>query len=248
METKRFYVYMHSIDGIVFYVGSSQLRLYKEGGYRTMHERAYLRCKREKVWKDFVNGRDFTVDIVGYYNSKEEVLKVEYDLIHDLLDKPYANLVNKLGTVPVFQFSLIGEFIREWNNVSDAAKSLKINRHSISCCLLGLNKQRTQAGGFLWSYTTDAPKYFKTKIIQKDLEGKIVNVYPSLRHATTALNKNSYTSIKACLAGRYSHAYGFKWEYEANDAAARSKGLKKSKFSIPSKNQKIPVNRKNKAA
>lgn len=208
----RYFVYTHSIGGVVFYVGSSYMRVKRGGALRTWHERAYTKSKREPEWYAFVCGREITVDIIGYYETKEAVLDTEYTLIHELRDKPYAQLVNKLGTRPVFQFSLIGEFIKEWKSVSDAAKSLGINRHSISCCLHELNPQRTQAGGFLWSHEKLPPKYLKGTILQKTLEGELINAFPTIREATNHLGVNSYTVIKGVISGKYKHGYGYKWE------------------------------------
>jgi len=51
---------------------------------------------------------------------------------------------------PVLQYDLDGKFIREWGNIGEASKSLKINRTNIGQCAKG-NKYKT-VGGFKWKF------------------------------------------------------------------------------------------------
>lgn len=56
------------------------------------------------------------------------------------------------NAIAVVQYSIDGEFIKEWGCISGASKELGINPNSIcGCCKL---KQRT-AGGFVWRYKQD---------------------------------------------------------------------------------------------
>lgn len=48
----------------------------------------------------------------------------------------------------VYQFTLDGEFIKEWNSASEAGKTLSISTGNISACL---RHQRRQTGGYIWS-------------------------------------------------------------------------------------------------
>lgn len=50
---------------------------------------------------------------------------------------------------PVFQFSKDGSFMREWEYMNEAAKTLNIPKPNISACCL---KKRKSAGGYVWSY------------------------------------------------------------------------------------------------
>ena len=49
----------------------------------------------------------------------------------------------------VLQYSANGEFIKEWESVSEAGRELKINPSNISTCALG---KRALAGGYIWKY------------------------------------------------------------------------------------------------
>jgi len=50
---------------------------------------------------------------------------------------------------PVLQFDLQGNFIKEWNNATEASKILNINKSQISAVARGNTKYKT-AGGFIW--------------------------------------------------------------------------------------------------
>ncbi len=49
----------------------------------------------------------------------------------------------------IYQFSKDGKLIKEWDSISNAARSLNIYVQNISACLLGQNKS---SGGFVWKY------------------------------------------------------------------------------------------------
>ena len=52
-------------------------------------------------------------------------------------------------SIPIFQFSLDGTFIREWPSLSEASHQLKTSIGNICSCLKGRYKS---AGGFVWRY------------------------------------------------------------------------------------------------
>jgi rubrerythrin len=52
----------------------------------------------------------------------------------------------------IYQYSLDGVFIGEWNSLSAASRELKINDSNISMCAKG---KRKSAGGFIWKYEKD---------------------------------------------------------------------------------------------
>lgn len=53
---------------------------------------------------------------------------------------------------PVLQYDKFGYFIRQWDGVVDASKSLSIDQANISACCLGVRGCKS-AGGFIWRYT-----------------------------------------------------------------------------------------------
>lgn len=50
---------------------------------------------------------------------------------------------------PIYQFLINGDFVREFESINDASRSLGIRNDGISACLRGLQKS---SGGFIWKY------------------------------------------------------------------------------------------------
>lgn len=117
----------------------------------------------------------------------------------------------------VYQYTLEGDFIAEWDNLTLAAESCgginKITGIS-QCC----NGKRKTAYGFQWRYkkfdrlSKQELTGVKKRIVQKDLEGNVIQVYNSVSEAADALGMKSHTSICNVLNGRTKTAYGFLWE------------------------------------
>lgn len=117
----------------------------------------------------------------------------------------------------VYQYTLEGDFVAEWNNLTLAAESCgginKITGIS-QCC----NGKRKTAYGFQWRYekfdrlSKQELTGVKKRIVQKDLEGNVIQVYNSVSEAADALGMKSHTSICNVLNGRTKTAYGFLWE------------------------------------
>lgn len=59
----------------------------------------------------------------------------------------YENNRGKKNSIPVFQYSLDNNFIKEWESGKKAADTLKINSQGIYCCIWG--KYKT-SGGYKW--------------------------------------------------------------------------------------------------
>lgn len=55
----------------------------------------------------------------------------------------------KIQTKKIYQFSLDGDFIKEWENIYEILSEIKIQKSSIYRCCEGLYKQ---AGGYVWKY------------------------------------------------------------------------------------------------
>lgn len=117
----------------------------------------------------------------------------------------------------VYQYDLNGEFVAEWDNLTAAAEGcgVKDKITGISQCC---NGKRKTAYGFQWRYEKfeSLPKQKLTgvakRIVQKDLEGNIVQIYNSLNEAKNALGMKSHKSISNVLNGEAKTAYGFLWE------------------------------------
>lgn len=111
---------------------------------------------------------------------------------------------------PIYQYSLSGEFIKEWSNIRAAATDLNINE---TCIAISMKKE-TSAGGFQWRYDKfECIKSFKNKTKAKKvgkytLEGELIQIYNTVGAARKACS----SSINV-LYGRQKSAGGFIWKF-----------------------------------
>lgn len=226
------FVYTHSINGRVFYVGSGVIRPPKKGchSFGVKYERAYTMCKRSQKWKKFVRSRKVSVDIISHHNTEDSARDAETYLITEMIER-FGELTNISCNKPVYQFSFGGVLLNKFRGVNKASRETKINSATIHQCVYG--KRRT-AGGFLWSLSPEVDKLLDSRpyIIQKTRDGKVVNIYRSVSDAMRAIGTVSQTAIRNSINNIYSHAYGYKWErvFQQNDFEARQAGHLKSKY------------------
>lgn len=118
----------------------------------------------------------------------------------------------------VFQYSLDGEFIKEWDSAVDAGLELNIAHSNITKVCKCEGKR---AGNFIWSYELkEITKYENKKpitkqILQIDVNDKIINEFEGTTEASS-ITKISRTAIINCLSGKSKSSGGFNWEYKNN--------------------------------
>lgn len=78
--------------------------------------------------------------LVGHKVSEETRLKISK-----------GNTNNPVHSKPVIQMNMSGEFIKEWQSISEAARCLNMFDTNIGNVLLGIGGRKT-AGGFKWQY------------------------------------------------------------------------------------------------
>lgn len=117
----------------------------------------------------------------------------------------------------VHQYDLEGNYVASWDNITQAARSFTNNSvsHIVSCC----QGKRKTAGNYQWRYeyyikidAVNVPSCLPKKVVQKDKEDNIIQIYNSIQEAAESLNMKSSSSIKNVLAGKAKTAYGYKWE------------------------------------
>lgn len=131
-----------------------------------------------------------------------------------------SNYLGKM-VAPVLQYDLDGNFIREFESVTEAKE--KYSSRVQDC----LNGKTTQASGFQWKYKTDATYPHKIDAYVKNVnqslccsrpvkqlkDGVVVTTYGSIKEAS-AKTGFDYSGIKKCLNGTYKQTFGFTWEYD----------------------------------
>lgn len=125
--------------------------------------------------------------------------------------------------MPVLQFDLEGNFIKEWPSATSCSEIGMQSAISSVC-----RQEQLSAYGYLWKYKEDNRPIeewvnkFKNKkhagkpkkqICQFDINHNILNIYESATEAAKALNISDKSNI--CAAARkHGKAYGYYWEYK----------------------------------
>lgn len=128
--------------------------------------------------------------------------------------KPYKTISR---AKKVYQYSLSGDYLKEWNSVQEAANYYKIDRRLINACC---NKEQKSAHGYQWSYIKEErlTKWVSNEpevraIQQLSLDNELINEFNSISEVARAL-KTTVTSIQNCLKGRSKTSNGYKWRYK----------------------------------
>jgi hypothetical protein len=119
-------------------------------------------------------------------------------------------------SIPIFQYDLKGNFIREWNGIFEASKAFNKDAAGIfSTCN---NKQKTSCG-YLWSYkkynnpNTDILHKHSKPVLQYDKCNNIIKEWNSITIAGTELNIDRQ-SISMCCRNKIKSAGGFIWKFK----------------------------------
>lgn len=113
------------------------------------------------------------------------------------------------------QFSLNGQFIREFKNTTEIKKAYpNISTSSINACL---NHKQKTCYNFLWSYDFKPPKYKNVgsrhnigkRIAKYNKKGKLIEIYPSINSAAKSINVTATTIKNYVDTNKYYK--GFLW-------------------------------------
>lgn len=112
----------------------------------------------------------------------------------------------------VFQYSLNGDFIKEWGSMSDACRYYGIDSGSMTSCCRGKAKS---AKGYIWRYEKqEVPPVIpqKRRICQFDLNMNFIRYWDKITDAAKAYN-TSTGRICSCLRGHTKKCRGYIWKY-----------------------------------
>ena len=120
--------------------------------------------------------------------------------------------------IPVLQYDLNGNFIKEYKSVISASKETNISTTSISNNTHGWSKS---AGGFLWiNKKENSPSLLekykdnnKTEVLCFNLDGELLKEYESLTKASKDLGI-AYQSISACCRGKIKKVKNYIFKYK----------------------------------
>lgn len=219
------YVHTNKINGKT-YVGITRCSVedrWKNGrGYSTQ---PFYRAIQKYGWDNF------THEIVASGLTRDEAESLEIELIEKLdstMDGHGYNVSRgSFGTlgvsaIPVYQFDLHGNFIKEYSSVIEAERETG-SRNIIACC----KGKFTHANKYIWRYKKDVPDVNKLKdeidisiydvyepIYQFDLDGNFIAEYESANHAKLS-NENWNTGVTlGCCRGKFKQGYGYLWRFK----------------------------------
>lgn len=128
--------------------------------------------------------------------------------------------VSKKLRKKVFQFSLIGEFIAEWDSVSVASTATDTCKSEITSCCRGKSKT---ANGFVWRYYTDSfdkfdssKNYHTGAIHMFSLQGDLLKTFKSTKDVYEFIGGKRDDNILQCCRGRVKTVKGYVWRFEGD--------------------------------
>ena len=150
--------------------------------------------EKEKYWINYYNseipnGYNMTS---GGYNSQGEVFK-------------------KI----VSQYDLFGNFIKDYESASNAARELNLFVSNITAACRG---ETAQCGGFQWKYKNDnkiikiVPEKNGKIIAQYDLNNNLIKIYPSAKIASLETGIG-VSNIRSCSNNHSHTAGGYIWRH-----------------------------------
>jgi group I intron endonuclease len=117
---------------------------------------------------------------------------------------------------PILQYSIDGEFLREWVSIKDAENKLKI--HSISSVC---NSRLNSVGGFVWRFKKNEnyskniiiSKKYRKKVLQFSVKNEFIREFNSIGEAESKLKINHIG--KVCnRVKNHNTAGGFVWKFK----------------------------------
>lgn len=165
-------------------------------------------CKKE----DLIKREQYYIDIL---KPKWNIAKIAGNTLGVVCGEEKKEKLREIHGVKVFQYELNGSFIKEWNNLFEAASFYKVSKSAISKCVTGKN---STCSGYIWkSYKR---KKINPKIRKKEKKvcfydenfnlkhkfdsakkaGDYFNIAPNFVSRTAALG---YGKIKGFYVGYY---------------------------------------------
>lgn len=179
-------------------------------------------------------GGDGVIGNVVSQETKEKLRQAYYNMSEESKRKLYENRIGikfsdthkehirkssiGKGVKQVCQYTIDGNFIKEWNSITEASCNTGIQLSDISTCCK--NEKRHIAGGYQWRFsdgTTDnILPYIKDmsrhKVAQCDENNNVIHIWNSFKEIRETLKFNT-NNISSVCNGIRNKAHGYKWKY-----------------------------------
>ena len=222
-------VYKYKLENFKFII-IEVIEKFKDGNINDLR---YRLTDLENYWMDYYNSTDKRF---GYNTSGRNPCPTSYG----------CTGVLETNAKAVLQYSLDGQFIKEWSCIATVERKIGINDATISqCCKLHIKS----AGGFQWRYKTKdyplqikpANNYYKP-VEQYSRKGEFIKEWNTLKEAAESFpktSKNPCYNIQelARICKQRASVFGFQWKYKDSKKIIKSLFKKKS---IKIKKIKVP--------
>lgn len=251
----NYFLYQHirKDNNEIFYIGiGTKPKVYTKGTL-TEYKRAYSKSNRNFLWKKIVNITDYIVVILNEFDCLEEALKAETNLINfygriitgtgkltnliasenerEALRMKNLYLSIEKSKIKVYKYSKEGEFICEYQSITDAAIDNKTLPSDIS---LATKRKRILVAGFQWRLTKmqkieDSKNLYKKRaimirkaknktILQYDLDGNFIKEWKSTKDICEKFNIKG-SALRNVLSSKVETktSKGYFWKYKDDD-------------------------------
>ena len=207
-----------------------QLNIYYHVGLYDSNKKCYKKAVHRLVAFAFIPNPD-NLPIVNHIDENKlnnivsnlEWTSIKDNVLHSTKSHP-NDLRYKKASKRILQYNLAGEFIKEWNSVTEASIQLGITVSTISSCLK--NKTKT-SGGFQWKYfeqnyplninSVNGKTHINNSIIQYDLNGNYIRLWNSIKDIVKEYNIRTPYKITDCCKGITENYNGYIWKYYSKD-------------------------------
>lgn len=222
-------VIQYDLDGNFIRIWKSCREIEKNLGYSRVPIqkccRGEIQHSREFIWK-YYDSENFNEQIDGLKENKN------FNRKENIILKQQCVTVRDNKTLKrILQYDLKGNFIKEWESITEASEFYNIKNNSLSQCCNGVSKT---CGGFVWKFYTNkyplkieinltnsqllkAATLSNSLCINKyDLKMHLIASYKNVKEAADA-NLLKTTQITDCLSGRRKTCKNFIWTYEIHE-------------------------------
>lgn len=202
------------------------------------YKRAYQKYGKKRHWKNIVNITDYEVEILLESNDYKFIKQkeIEFIALYKRVDCCGGTLVNMTdggeGTlnmkgkdhpksIKVYQYSIGGDFIKEWESINIASNFLNINTTNVVRCLKGKLKSTKN---YRWSYEcvqklepmlrlSGFNQKTKKRVVQIDIEtNEKIRYFESISEASIYINGCS-GKISMCCNNLKKTYKNYKWNF-----------------------------------
>ncbi|PGT01860.1 NUMOD1 domain-containing DNA-binding protein [Bacillus cereus] len=177
------------------------------GTFKSIKEAADSISVMEPVLNSALNGRIFSTG--GFRWTYDE----EANEVKNVQER--EKVIIKTDIKKVKKYSLSGDFIEEYENIKEAAKTISLTEEAIRKVCKG---EAISAGGFAWRYSGEEDYVFREKryrhkkVKQFTLDGSFLREFKSVKEAASFM-KCSRSLITLACNGKLKHGKGFIWKY-----------------------------------